>query len=181
MKPVRRFLSAQILPFTLAAVLAACAGSVPPPDTEAPASERPAGVNTDPNAPEVEIYAGAQRLVIDEFRIDFAEIRNVYALIGFHPDQWQNMDRIPLKTIHEIEFRGVVDDGTFEQIYKNREQLQLNQQEIFRVYVRLQNGNAFDYFAFIPRIRGFKDGQRWEQPMAGNSIGIDRIVIRSAP
>ena len=37
---------------------------------------------------------------------------------------------------------------------------------------------SIDYFAILPRLRGYRDGQRWEQQMAGNTPGIRRVVIQ---
>ncbi len=176
---LKRCSARSIAPLLLIGALSACAGGLPPPDSTPSDAHHPPGSQADPAAPQAEIYGSVQRLVIDEFRVDFAEVRNVYALVGFYPDQWDRMDRVALDLINEFEIRGEIDDGTFERIFKNREEFQLKQQEIFKVYVRLKEGNAFDYYAIIPRIRGFKDGQRWEQPMAGNPLGIDRVVIRT--
>lgn len=165
-----------VLSVVLAVGLAACGGSIPPPETDTEGI-RPAGQGRDPQAPEVEVFASSDRFIIEDFRIDFAKMRNIYSLMGFFPDQWEKMETVPFTEIHEFQLRSVVDSDTFERIYRGREEFQLNPQEIFRVAITTRNGENFDYIAIIPRLRGFRNTQRWEQQMAGNPAGIQRIVM----
>lgn len=147
----------------------------PPPGTDDPS--RPAGNPGGTIAPEAEIYTVSDRMIITDFRIDFAKMRNVLALVGFFPDRWDQMPNIPLEQIREIQFRGGIDTDTFERIKKGREEVQLNQGEIFRVTVTEVDGNSYEFFAIIPRVRGFRDGQAWNLSMSGGA-GLDRIVFR---
>jgi hypothetical protein len=166
-----------VLGLILPVVIAACGGSVPPPDAGT-TDIRPAGTGSDPEAPRVEIYTSQDRFFIDDFRVDFAKMKNIHALMGFYPDQWEKMETVPFSQIREFEIRSVADQTTFERIYQGREDFQLNPQEIFQVAVAARDGSSFDYFAILPRLRGYRDGQRWEQQMAGNTPGIRRIVIQ---
>jgi hypothetical protein len=177
-------LSAAVVALT---VLSGCAVTVPENDPGATTSTPAPGPDTsnpgdNPDQAagrRVELYTSSDRLIINDFRIDFAKMRNIYALFGFYPDQWETMQQVPFSAIREFQIRDIVDVDTFDRIFKNREDFQLNRQEIFKVVVTTVGGETFDYIAIIPRIRGFKDGQRWELPMAGNSGRIERILINS--
>jgi hypothetical protein len=158
----------------------ACGGSLPPPETEPGVGGEPQTKPLGTTGIEVEIYTGYGRFVVNEFRIDFEERRNILQLFGFYPDQWERMEQVPLSALEEFEIRSIVDDDSFARVYKDRRDFQLNQQEIFRVFLRMKGGNIVDYIAIIPRIRGFRDGQRWEQSMSGNPLGVQRIVIKSS-
>jgi hypothetical protein len=162
--------------------------SNPPPAPDpgspgAPASGVP-GTPADPNsanpaALEVTIYTANEKFVVNEFRIDLPKMRNVYVLLGFFPDQWDKVEMIPFTEIREFQILDVVDETTFERLYRDRQELQLNAQEIFRVMVTSMNGDTFDYITVIPRFRGYKDGLRWDLPMAGNPHRIQRVVFFS--
>lgn len=165
-----------VLGIVLPVVISACGGGVPPPETDT-TDIRPAGENADPTAPRVEVFSSTDRFFIDEFRIDFAKLRNIHYLKGFVPDIWEEEKIIPFSEIHEFQFRSVVDAVTFERIQVGRETIQLNPQEIFRLAVAMKDGSTTDFIAIIPRLRGFRDGQRWELQMAGNTQGIQRIVF----
>lgn len=171
--------------FAVAALFSACAGgggyggdpdvagNPPPPPASTPPP--PAAPGETP-APEVEIWTTGDRIRIADFRIDFAKMRNVLAVVGVFPDQWDRLATIPFPKIRELQFRGTVDTDTFEKIERGREDFQLNPNEIFRVSISEFDGGAYDFYAIIPRVRGFKDGIRWEMGMAGGG-GIDRIVF----
>ncbi len=158
------------------ALLSACAGGAPPPDSSAP-DARPAGQIDDPRAPDADLFTATGRVVITNFRIDLPKMRNIYALYGFFPDRWDRMEQIPFTDIREFLIRSVVDNESFGRLYRGREDFQLNQQEIFQVSISKLDGTQVEYIAIIPKLRGFRDGQRWELSMAGNPSGIDRIVL----
>lgn len=149
----------------------------PPPPPPAADPNHPAGNPGGTIAPDAEIYTVSDRLNITDFRIDFAKMRNVLALVGVYPDRWEQFVNIPLDRIRELQFRGGIDTDTFERIKKGREDIQLNQNEIFRVTVSEVDGNSYEFLAIIPRVRGFRDGQAWNLSMAGGA-GFDRIVFR---
>jgi hypothetical protein len=155
--------------------LAGCgAGAAPSPD----AAVTPAGHSIEQSGPEVEIYTAVERIVVQGFRMDFPKLRNVTNLVGFPPEEWDRVINVPLIDLNEIQIRGVVDQSTFDRIYKNREQYSVNQQEFFNVTVVRRDGTRADLIAVMPKFRGLKDGLVWEMSMAGNPARIDRIVIR---
>jgi hypothetical protein len=156
-----------------------CAAA-PPPDaqtTQTPPETGQPALNSASN--EVLLYTTSTKFVVNDFRIDLPKMKNVYYLYGFYPDQWERMEQVPFSAIREFQIRDVVDDISFDRIYKTREDFQLNQQEIFKVVVTSMNGDTFDFIAIIPKVRGWRDGQRWELPMAGNPQRIDRVVLSS--
>lgn len=183
------------LGLALAILVTGCAGggSYSPPDPAGPdhastpppappsSSDDPTRAAGNPGgtiAPDAEIYSVTDRLYITDFRIDFAKMKNVLALVGVYPDRWERLTNIPLERIRELQFRGGIDVDSFEKLRKGREDIQLNQSEIFRVTVNETDGTSYEFYAIIPRVRGFKDGQAWNLSMGGNQAGFDRIVFK---
>lgn len=171
-----RSLLGTLLAFPLA-LLTACAGGgvdVPPPadDVAAPAGQTIAGTG-----PEVEIYTAAERLIVQGFRIDFPEFRNVHALIGWVPENWEQQARFPFESLREFQIRQVVDQDTFDKIHRYRQEYRDNPQEFFRVLMLFKDGGQLEIVAILPKFRGVKDNLVWEQPMAGNGPRIDRVVF----
>ena len=158
----------------IAIALAGCGAGAPPPDS----AVVPAGQSLELTGPQVEIYTAVERVVILGFRIDFPRMRNVTYLVGFRPEQWEQVVQVPLTDLQEFQIRGVVDQTTFDRIYKNREQFSVDPQEFFNVQIVRLDGNREDLVAIIPKFRGVRDGTVWEMSMAGNPARIDRVVIR---
>jgi hypothetical protein len=165
-----------LLAATLPGLSGCGAGSAPPPSSDSAVA--PAGQSMEMTGPTVEIYTAIERIVVQGFRIDFPKMRNVTNLVGFPPEEWDRVINVPLADLNEILFRGVIDQTTFDRIYKNREQFSVNQQEFFNVQLVRTDGSRSDLVAVMPRFRGIKDGTVWEMSMAGNPARIDRIVIR---
>ncbi|HEX7880743.1 MAG TPA: hypothetical protein VF720_15115 [Candidatus Eisenbacteria bacterium] len=151
------------------------ASSAPPPPDSA---VTPAGQSIETSGPTVEIYTAVERIVVQGFRLDFPKMRNITNLVGFPPEQWDRVINVPLADLDEIQFRGNIDQATFDRIYKNREQFSVNPAEFFNVQVIRTDGTRADLVAVMPKFRGIKDGTVWEMSMAGNPARIDRIVIR---
>jgi hypothetical protein len=169
---------ARLLGWIVLGTLLGCAASPPAEtDTTTQTPQAETGSQTNALSHEAELYTSSEKFVVNEFRIDFAKMRNIQGLYGFYPDQWERMEQVPFSDIREFQIRDVVDEISFERLYKNREDFQLNRQEIFRVSVTSRSGNTFDYIAIIPKLRGFRDGQRWEWSMAGNPYRVDRVVL----
>jgi hypothetical protein len=157
-------------------LLAACAGGgveVPPPAEDV----TPAGQSTVGSGPEVEIYTAVERLIVQGFRIDFPELRNVHALIGWVPENWEQQARFPFESLREFQIRQVVDTETFDKIHRHRQEYRDNPQEFFRVLLVFRDGGQLEIVAILPKFRGVKDNLVWEQPMAGNGPRIDRVVF----
>lgn len=157
-------------------LLAGCGGAgvdVPPPSGDV----APVGQAIADTGPDVEIYTAVERLVVQGFRIDFPELRNVHALIGWVPENWEQQSRFPLVSLREFQILDVVDTDTFDKIHLNRQEYRDNPQEFFRVQLLFKDGGQLQIVAILPRFRGVKDNLVWEQPMAGNAPRIDRVVI----
>ncbi len=149
-------------------------GQAPPPE----AAVEPVGQVLESTGLEVEIFTAAERILVQGFRIDFPKMRNVTQLVGFAPEQWDQPLRIPLANLQEFQIRGNIDSGTFDRIYANREQFDVEQDQFFNVTMVALDGTRSDLVAMLPRFRGLKDGIVWELSMAGNPARIDRVIIR---
>ncbi|TPW14022.1 MAG: hypothetical protein FD129_1158, partial [bacterium] len=127
---------------------------------------------------QVEIFTSAERILVQGFRIDFPKMRNVMDLIGFVPEQWDRVVRFPLVNLQEFQIRGNIDSGTFDRIYANREQFDVDQSQFYNVSIVAKDGTRSDIVAMLPKFRGIKDGNVWELPMSNNPARIDRVIIR---
>mgnify|MGYP000092790247 CR=1 FL=1 len=164
-----------VLGFVLAG-LAGCGagGQTPPPET----GVVPAGQSLETSGVEVEIFTSAERILVHGFRIDFPKLRNITELIGFAPEQWDRVVRIPLADLQEFQIRGIIDSATFGRIYANREQFSVEPEEFFNVTIVALDGTRSDLVAILPRFRGIRDGVVWELSMRGNPARIDRVIVR---
>lgn len=163
----------------LMAGLSGCGGGAAGPE---PATDvqtvAPAGQSLAESGPEVELYTEAGRLIVQGFRIDFPKVRNVHEMVGFIPEDWDHEVRVPFGDLREVVFRAMIDQDTFEKIYKDREQYAGSPDEYFRLQLIYLDGRTSDFVARIPKFRGLKDSLVWDQPMRGNPLRIDRITFR---
>jgi len=148
--------------------------TTPPPE----AAVEPVGQAMQATGLEVEIFTSVERILVQGFRIDFPKMKNVTQLVGFVPDQWDRIVRVPLDSLQEFQIRGGIDSGTFDRIYANREQFDVEQDQFFNVTMVALDGNRSDLIVMLPKFRGLKDGIVWELSMAGNPARVDRVIIR---
>lgn len=174
-RTVFAFLAASLLSLSQLGCGGGAAGPAPSPDVQ---DVLPAGQSLAESGPEVEIYTASERLVIQGFRIDFPKFRNIHEVIGFIPEDWDRLVRIPFTDLRELQIRSIVDQTTFEKIYKYREQYSVNADEFFRVQLLGTDGRTIDFVAMIPKFRGIKDSLVWDQPMRSNPLRIDRVVFQ---
>lgn len=149
-------------------------GQTPPPET----GVVPAGQSLETSGVEVEIFTSAERILVHGFRIDFPKIRNVVDLVGFVPEKWDRIIRIPMADLKEFQIRGNIDSGTFDRIYAYREQFAVDQSQFFNVTLVSLDGTRSDLVAMLPKFRGLKDGVVWDLQMSNNFAGVDRVIIR---
>ena len=83
----------------IAIALAGCGAGAPPPDS----AVVPAGQSLELTGPQVEIYAAVERVVILGFRIDFPRMRNVTYLVGFRPEQWEQVVQVRLTDLQDFQ------------------------------------------------------------------------------
>ena len=173
----RSFAGTWMLVLGIATVgLAGCGGGS---QTSPPAAAvEPVGQAMEATGLEVEIFTAAERILVHGFRIDFPKTRNITELIGFPPEQWDRVVRVPLARLQEFQIRGNIDSGTFDRIRANREQFAVEQDQFFNVTMIALDGTRSDLVAMLPKFRGLKDGIVWDLSMSGNPARIDRVIIR---
>lgn len=165
------------IPVLLLALAGCGAGTIPAPEGNTGNEVAPVGQSIAESGPEVEIWTSAERIVVQGFRVDFPKMRNVHNVVGFVPEQWDTPINVPMSDVRELQIRSVLDQATFDKIFKYREQYSVNPQEFFNVEIQFLDGRRLDMVAIFPRFRGLKDGIVWEMSMAGNPARIDRIVV----
>jgi hypothetical protein len=117
------------------------------------------------------------KIYVDDFSLDFSELRFQKRLYGFYRDQYARVATISFDRIRRIYPERNVDDDIFERIYEANKQSAYRQEEIFVTRVETIDGRTEEFFAILSRMRGIKEQQRWEAPLAGNPSRIEWIEL----
>jgi len=186
MKP--RFLSRFPVPALGAAavllLLLGCSGgsaghpASQPPDAPPPSGAQPPQ-STLPDIPKgfnVTITTTSSGLVyVDNLEVEANRRRGIYAFMGFYPNQFDQMAQVPFQDITQVSFLGPMPQNMFDVVKETRENQNLHLDEFFDTYVTLKNGDKQEFYAYIPKIRGYKDFQVWEFSMNSLNNGIQKI------
>lgn len=174
----------QLLAFSAVALLVAlagCAGSVPPAGDETaqpPPVEPPPGSAPHDSTFRVTLYTDLGQIDVDDFTVETSGVKFMRQFRGFRPRDLKTMASIPFDGIYEVQFNGLVSESDFGVLLIGKERLGLKRNEIFDIRIRYHDGTDVDFYAIITRLRGYRDVQRWEQSLAGNTFGLRRVEFR---
>jgi hypothetical protein len=162
-------------------LLIGCAGTVPEPDSgqgPPPAAGAVADTAAQAGPIHVTLYTATGQVDVEDFTIDMSNRKFLRQMFGFRPSDLKVMTSIPFAGIDEILILGSVPDDAFTVLFTGRERMGLRREEMFDTRVLYPDGSTVDFYAILPKMRGFREVQRWEQTLTNNPIGLTRIEFR---